>query len=83
MYLLTNFGGHRSYGNGNINSYINFYTNTLDKAEPTASIRQTERFFKSGIPIYNPEVPDMAYGKTTTTTRTQVIQSAMRFMQTQ
>ena len=31
---------------------------TLKKAEITISISHTARFLKSGIPIYNSEVPD-------------------------
>ena len=31
MYLVAKFGGHRSYGNGDTNSYINSYTNTPKK----------------------------------------------------
>ena len=54
--LLFRFIGHKSYGNGDINSYIT-YINILEKAELTASIRQTERFSKSGISIFNCEVP--------------------------
>ena len=53
------FGGHRSYGNRGINSGINCYMNTtieIDKL--TSSIRHTERFSKSEIPIYNSEVPE-------------------------
>ena len=34
--------------------------NTSEKAEPIASIRNIERFSKSGIPIYNFEVLDTA-----------------------
>ena len=60
MYLLAKFGDHRSYGNGDINSYIKSYIDTWEKAELTASIRQIARFLKSGIPIYNSEVPDTA-----------------------
>ena len=33
---------------------------TLEKAELFASIRHIRRFLKSGIPIYNSEVPDTA-----------------------
>ena len=36
MYLLAKFSGHRSYGNGDINSYINSYMNISEKAERTA-----------------------------------------------
>ena len=32
----------------------------LEKAELIASIRHIERYLKSGIPIYNTEVPDTA-----------------------
>ena len=64
MYLLAKLGGHSSYGNGDINSYINSYMNTLEKAELTTSIRHMERFLKSGISIYNSEVPDAAVRKT-------------------
>ena len=33
---------------------------TLEKAELTTSIRRITIFLKSGIPIYNSEVPDTA-----------------------
>ena len=56
MYLLVKFGGRRSYGNGD----INFYMNTLEKAELTALERHVERFPKLGIPIYNSEVAGTA-----------------------
>ena len=64
MYLLAKFGSHRSYGNGDINSYINSCLNTLEKAELTASVRHIERSTKLGIPIYNSEVPDTDGRKT-------------------
>ena len=57
MYLLANFCGHSSYGNGDINPYINSYMSTSEKTELTSSVRHIERFSKSGIPIYNSEVP--------------------------
>ena len=63
MYLLAKFGSHRSYGNGDINSYMSSYMNTLEKAEPIASVCHNEIFLKSGIPIYNFKVPDTV-GKT-------------------
>ena len=44
MYLLANFGGQRSYGNGNINSYINPFMNSSEKAEISPSIRHIENF---------------------------------------
>ena len=37
--------------------------NTLGKAELTASILNTARFLKSGIPIYNSKVPNTAARK--------------------
>ena len=72
MYLLAKFGGQSSYRNGDINSYIIFYIDTLEKAELTASIRHIVILLKSGIPIYNSEVPDTA-GRKTTRRRTQAI----------
>ena len=39
-------------------------SHTLEKAELTASIRRITRFLKSGIPIYNSEVPDTVGRKT-------------------
>ena len=72
--MLAKFGGDRSYGNGDAISYINSYMNTLEKAELTASLRHIERFSKSVIPIYNPEVPDTAGRKTRRRRRTQVIE---------
>ena len=60
MYLLAKFGGYRTYGNGTINSYINSYMHTSDKAELTALICHIKRLLESGILIYNSEVPDMA-----------------------
>ena len=54
-YLLAKFGDHRSYRHGDINSYINFYINILEKAELTASICHISKFLKSPIPIYNPK----------------------------
>ena len=57
MYLLAKFGDNRSHRNGNINSYISSYRDTLEKAALTASIRHIVRFLKSEIPIYNSEIP--------------------------
>ena len=37
---------------------------TLEKAELTALIRHIGRFLKSGIPLFNIEVPDTAGRKT-------------------
>ena len=51
MYLLAKFGGHRSHGNGDINSYINSYMITWQEAELTASVHHIERFSKSGVLI--------------------------------
>ena len=49
--------GHR---NENINSYINSYMDTLEKAELTAWIHRITRFLKSRILILNSEVPEKA-----------------------
>ena len=65
MYLLAKFDGHRFYGNGDINSYINSYMITSERIELTFSIRHIEKFLKSGVPIYNFEIPDTAGRKTT------------------
>ena len=46
--------------NGDINFYIKSYMDSLEQAGPTASIRHIGRFLKSGIPIFNSEVPDTA-----------------------
>ena len=43
---------------------------TLEKAELAASILHIAIFLKSGIPIYNSEVPDTAGRKTRTRRRT-------------
>ena len=64
MYLYAKFGDHRSYRNGHINSFINSYIDTLEKAELTALIHHIGRFLKSGIPIYNSAVLDTAGRKT-------------------
>ena len=78
MYLIAKFGGHRSYRNGGINSDINSYMDTLEKAELTSSNRHIARFLKSGTPIYNSEVLDTA-GRKTTTRRTQAIAKRFAF----
>ena len=64
MYLLVKFGSQRSYGNGDINSYISSCVNALEKAELTVPVGYIKRFSKSGIPIYNSKVLDMADRKT-------------------
>ena len=81
MYLLAKFGDHKPYRNGDVNSF-NFYMDTLEKAEPTASIRCIGRFIKSGRPIYNSEVPDTA-GKKQKEEEHRQVQSVLRFTQTQ
>ena len=80
MYLLTKFGGDRSYRNGDINSYINSYTDTLEKAELSELIHYIARFLKSGKPIYNSEVPDTAGRKTTSRRKTQAIAKRFAFL---
>ena len=52
---------------------------TSEKAKLTASIRYIERFSKSGIPIYNSEVPDEAGRKTRRRRRTQAIEKRYAF----
>ena len=56
MCILVKFGDHRSYRNGD----INYYMDTMEKAELTASIRHIAIFLKSRVPIYNFEVQDTA-----------------------
>ena len=51
MYLLAKFVDHAPYKNGDINSYIKSYTDILENAELTTSIRHSAKFLKSGIPI--------------------------------
>ena len=51
---------------------------TLEKAEHIASFRHIARFLKSGIPIYNSEVPDKADRKTRRR-RTQAIAKCYAF----
>ena len=58
MYLIGKFGGHMSYGKGDVNSYFNSYMDTLGKAKLTASAHHIERYSKLGIPIYNSKVSD-------------------------
>ena len=50
----------------------------LEKAELAASIHNIEIFLKSGIPIYNSEVPDKADRKTRRRRR-KTLASAKRF----
>ena len=63
MYLHAKFRDDRFYRNGDLNSYINSYMDTLEKTKLTASIRRIGRLLGSGIPIYNSEVPDTACRK--------------------
>ena len=53
MSILAKFGGHRSYGNGEINRYINSYMNNLEKAKLSALICYIERISELGILTYN------------------------------
>ena len=78
MYLLGKFDDQRSYGNGDINYFINSCMGTLEKAEVTASIRHIGRFSRSVIPIYNSEVQDKI-GKKTRRRRTQTIGKCYTF----
>ena len=76
MYLLAKFGGHRSYGNEDINSYINCYMNTSEKPELTSSIRHIERLSQLGTSIYCSEVLGNADRKTTKRKQTIARRSA-------
>ena len=64
MYLLAKFGDHRSYGNGDIHSYIKSYMGTLEKATLNASISHIARFLKLEILIYNSNILDTTGIKT-------------------
>ena len=64
MYLLAKFGRHSSYANGDVNSYICSYKNTLEKAELTTLVRHLQSYSKSGTLIYNSEVPETTGRKT-------------------
>ena len=79
MHLLPKFDDHRSYRNGDINSYLNSYMDILEKADLTALIRHFVRFLKSGIPIYNSDVPDTAGRETKRRKRTQAIVKCFAF----
>ena len=86
MYLTARFDDRRSYRNGDISSYIssyiNSYVDTLEKAELIASVWHIVRFLKSGILIYNSEVPDMT-GRRRREEEHRQLQSVLRFTQTQ
>ena len=75
--MLAKFDDHRSDRDGDINSYIKSYTDPLKKAELASSIHHIVRFVKTGIPIYNSEVPDTADRKTRR--RTQAIAKRSAF----
>ena len=79
MYLLSKPGSDRTDGNGDINSYINFYMNTLEKAELTDSVWHIERFLKSGIPICNSDLLGTADRKTRRRIRVQAIAKRFAF----
>ena len=53
--------------------------NTLENTELTTAIRHIGRFLKSGILIYNSEVPDTAGRKTRRRRRTQAIEKRFAF----
>ena len=52
--------------------------NTSEKGELTTLLWHIEKFSKSGIPIYNPKVPDTA-GRKTKMRRTQAIAKRYAF----
>ena len=59
---LVKFGDHRSYRNGDINSYINFNKDTSKKNELTASIIYIAIFSKSERAICNIEIYNLSSG---------------------
>ena len=61
MQLLSKFGDHRSYRNGDINSYNNSYIDTPE-AGLTTSIRQIAILLKSGIQDYRFKIPKSRIG---------------------
>ena len=50
MYLLGKRGSHKSYGDRDVNSYISFYMNTLEKTELNRSTKNTNLQFRSPGP---------------------------------
>ena len=84
-WLLTNFVGDRSHGNGDINFYMNSETNTFEKAELTTSACNIDRFSKSIITIYNSKVSDSSGRKLGRNgeEKHRQLQSVMHFTQTQ
>ena len=80
MYLLAKCSVHRSFGNLDINSYINSYLNTFEKAEVTTSVHLTQRFSKSWMLIYSSVVQDITDRKTATAARTQAIEKHYTFL---
>ena len=82
MYLFCKVDGYWSYRNIDINSYINSYMDTLEKAELIASVCHVARFLKSGVPIYNSEVLDTAGRKTRRRSEDRQLQSVFHFTQT-
>ena len=50
MYLLGKIGSHKSYGDRDVNSYISFYMNTLEKTELNRSTKNTNLQFRSPGP---------------------------------
>ena len=77
--LFAKFGGHRSYRNGDINSCINSFMDTLEKVELIALIRHIAGFLKSGIPNYNSEVPGTAGRKMKGRRRAQAVAKSYTF----
>ena len=71
-----------SYGNGDINLYINSYLNISEKAEIDILIHHTERFSKSGILICSSKSWTRMAEKREKEEHTQ-LQSVMRFTETQ
>ena len=56
--MLAKFDGDWSFGNGVIHSCVNSYMNTSKEVELKASVCHVETFSKSGMTIFNSEVPE-------------------------
>ena len=75
MYQLVKFGDHRSYRNGDTNSYMDLF----EKAELTFLVCHITRVLKLGMSIYISKVLDMAGRKTKKRRRTQAIAECFVF----
>ena len=80
MYLVAKFGGHGSYGNGNINSYINFYTSQKKlNSPPLSAILRDFQNQEYQFPILKPRI---WMAEKQIEEKHMQLKSAMRFTQT-